>query len=90
MVKNVEDEELMHRVAHGDHRALSELYDRYSRPVFATGLRSLGDANLAEELVQDAFTNVRQEAASFDPSQASFATWLYRVTHDRIVDLARR
>src|SRR5918994_2619260 len=90
MVKNVEDEELMHRVAHGDHRALSELYDRYSRPVFATGLRSLGDANLAEELVQDAFTKVWQEAASFDPSRASFATCLYRVTHNRIVDLARR
>jgi RNA polymerase sigma-70 factor, ECF subfamily len=90
MVKNVEDEELVHRVALGDHRALSELYDRYSRPVFATGIRSLGDAHLAEELVQDAFTNVWQGAASFDPSRASFATWLYRITHNRVVDLARR
>ena len=58
MVKSIGDEELVHRVAQGDHRALSELYDRYSRPVYATGIRSLGDAQLAEELVQDAFTNV--------------------------------
>ena len=50
----------------------------------------MGDAYLAEELVQDAFTNVWQGAASFDPSRASFATWLYRVTRNRAVDLARR
>src|ERR671912_1526634 len=90
MVESIEDEELVQRVAQGDHRALSELYDRYSRPVFATGIKSLGDAHLAEELVQDAFTNVWQGAASFDPSRASFATWLYRITHNRVVDLARR
>jgi RNA polymerase sigma factor (sigma-70 family) len=86
----MEDEELVHRVAQGDERALSELYDRYSRPVYATGIRSLGDAHLAEELVQDAFTSVWRGAASFDPRRASFATWLYRVTRNRVVDLARR
>ena len=80
----------MHRVAQGDERALSELYDRYSRPVYATGIRSLRDAHLAEELVQDAFISVWRGAASFDPRRASFATWLYRVTHNRVIDLARR
>ena len=45
---------------------------------------------MAEELVQDAFTNVWQGAASFDPQKASFATWLYRITRNRAVDLARR
>src|SRR5918998_6847988 len=84
------DEELVGQVAQGYERALSELYDRYSRPVYATGVRLLGDAHLAEELVQDAFTKVWQAAASFDPSRASFATWLYRVTHNRAVDLNRR
>ena len=84
------DEELVGQVAQGNERALSELYDRYSRPVYATGVRLLGDPHLAEELVQDAFTSVWQAAASFDPSRASFATWLYRVTRNRAVDLYRR
>jgi RNA polymerase sigma factor (sigma-70 family) len=84
------DEELVGWVAQGDERALSELYDRYSRPVYATGIRLLGDAHLAEELVQDAFTNVWKAAASFDPRRASFATWLYRITRNRAVDLNRR
>ena len=90
VVKGMGDEELIRQVAQGDERALSELYDRYSRPVYATGVRLLGDVHLAEELVQDAFTNVWQAAASFDPSQASFATWLYRITRNRSVDLNRR
>jgi RNA polymerase sigma factor (sigma-70 family) len=89
-MKGVSDEELVGWVAQGDDRALSELYDRYSRPVYATGVRLLGDAHLAEELVQDAFTKVWQGAGSFDPSRASFATWLYRLTRNRAVDLARR
>jgi DNA-directed RNA polymerase specialized sigma24 family protein len=68
IVKGMGDEELVHQVAQGNERAFSELYDRYSRPVYATGVRLLGDAHLAEDLVQDAFTNVWQAAASFDPS----------------------
>ena len=89
-LKGMGDEELVGQVAKGDERALSELYDRYSRPVYATGVRLLGDAHLAEELVQDAFTNIWQGAASFDPQKASFATWLYRITRNRAVDLTRR
>ena len=36
------------------------------------------------------FTNVWRAAAAFDPSRPSFATWLYQVTRNRAVDLARR
>ena len=84
------DEDLVGLVAVGDERALSELYDRYSRPVYATGLRLLGDSQLAEELVQDAFTSVWRNAASFDHARAGFATWLYRIARNRATDLDRR
>lgn len=84
------DEDLVGLVAGGDEAALSELYDRYSRPVYATGMRLLGDAQLVEELVQDAFTSVWRSAASFDPTKASFATWLYRIARNRATDLDRR
>jgi RNA polymerase sigma-70 factor, ECF subfamily len=80
------DEDLVRLVAGGDERALSELYDRYSRPVYATGLRLLGDKQLAE----DAFTSVWRNAASFDQTRASFATWLYRIARNRATDMDRR
>ncbi len=89
-VRDAGDEDLIALVAGGDEQALSELYDRYSRPVYATGVRLLGDTQLAEDLVQDAFTSVWRSAASFDPARASFATWLYRIARNRATDLDRR
>lgn len=84
------DEALAGRVASGDEGALSELYDRYGGLVYASGLRYLGDATLAEDLVQDVFLAVWRNAKSFDPSRASFGTWIYRVARNRATDLDRR
>jgi len=39
----------MDRFRRGDHEAVRELYDLYSRPVFAIALRSLGDRVLADD-----------------------------------------
>ena len=89
-MKDTGDEALVRRVAGGDERAFLELYDRYSRPVYLTGVRLLGDAFLAEELVQDAFTRVWRRAKSFESERASFSTWLYRIARNRAVDLDRR
>jgi len=86
----VEDEVLVRRLALGDERALSGLYDRYAGLVYGTGMRYLGDRGTAEELVQDVFTSVWKNAGGFDPARASFATWLYRITRNRATDLIRR
>ncbi len=89
-LEGVADEVLILRVARGEGRALSELYDRYGGLVYGAGLRYLRDRTLAEDLVQDVFFSVWRNAASFDPSRASFATWVYRITRNRATDLARR
>ncbi|MCA1715806.1 MAG: sigma-70 family RNA polymerase sigma factor [Actinobacteria bacterium] len=90
-VRGATDEFLMSRVAgSGDEQALSELYDRYGGLIHGAGMRYLGDRTLAEDLVQDVFLSVWRNAAGFDRSRASFATWVYRITRNRITDLARR
>jgi RNA polymerase sigma-70 factor (ECF subfamily) len=90
-MSGVADEVLVRRVAGSrDEGAMSELYDRYSGLVYGMGVRYLGDRTLAEDLVQDVFTAVWRGAASFDPSRASFATWLFRIARNRATDLIRR
>ncbi len=90
-MNGVADEALMKRVAgSGDERAISELYDRYSGLVYGAGMRYLGDRTLAEDLTQDVFAAVWRSAGSFDPSRASFATWIFRITRNRATDLIRR
>ena len=89
-MERLADEVLVRRVASGDERALSGLYDRYAGLVYGTGMRYLGDRGTAEELVQDVFTSVWKNASGFDPARASFATWVYRITRNRATDLIRR
>ncbi len=89
-LEGVTDEILISQVSRGDERALSELYDRYGGLIYGAGIRYLGDRTLAEDLVQDVFFSVWRSAASFDPSKAGFATWVYHITRNRATDLIRR
>jgi RNA polymerase sigma-70 factor, ECF subfamily len=85
------DEQLMGRLSGpGVEAALSTLYDRYSRTVYGVGLKILGGRSLAEELVQDVFLKVWRSSGTFDPSRATFSTWLYRVTRSCALDLYRK
>jgi RNA polymerase sigma-70 factor (ECF subfamily) len=80
---------LMHRFQRGDPDAVRVLYLRYSRPVFAVALRSLGDRSLAEEVVQQTFVNAWRAAARFDPALDP-APWLYAIARRAAVDIYRR
>jgi RNA polymerase sigma-70 factor, ECF subfamily len=89
-MNDVADEVLVRKVAISeDGHALSELYDRYAGLTYGVGVRYLRDRALAEDLVQDVFTAVWRGAAGYDPSKASFTTWLYRITRNRATDLIR-
>ena len=90
-VAELSDEQLMARLDGPELEAtLSTLYDRYNRTVYAVGLKILGERSLAEELVQDVFLKVWRSSHTFDPSRASFSTWLYRVTRSAAIDLHRK
>jgi RNA polymerase sigma-70 factor, ECF subfamily len=85
------DEQLMARLTGPEvEAALSELYDRYSRTVYGVGIKILGDRSSAEEMVQEVFLKVWRSSGTFDPSRASFSTWLYRVTRSCALDLYRK
>jgi RNA polymerase sigma-70 factor (ECF subfamily) len=91
-VDELSDEQLMDRLDSPElDSALSELYDRYNRTVYGVGMKILGgDRSLAEELVQDVFLKVWRSSKTFNPSRASFSTWLYRVTRSAAIDLYRK
>jgi RNA polymerase sigma-70 factor (ECF subfamily) len=66
------------------------LYRTYGPELYGFAVNSLGDRQLAEEVVQDVFTRVWRHADSFDPSRASFRTWIYGIARNAIIDLKRR
>src|SRR4029453_3636213 len=73
------DEALMAAGAGGDASALSALYDRYERPTFNLILRLAGRRDVAEELMQEAFTRLWTTARLFRGERGSFKPWLFTI-----------
>jgi len=71
--------------AAGDAAAFDALYARHKGGVYRYLLRHCGHAGVADELFQDAWTSVIRARSSYVPS-ATFATWLYRIAHNRLID----
>ena len=74
---------------HGED-GMRTLYRTYGPELYGFAVNALGDRQLAEEVVQDVFTRVWRHADSFDPSRASFRTWIYGIARNAIIDLKRR
>ncbi len=83
------DEQLMARLGQGHEDALRELHRRYAPYLFALGRRMLSGTDDVEACVQDAFVNVWRHAARFDPSRASFKTWLVTIARRRFLQALR-
>ena len=85
------DDELIVRVVDRDHAALMALYDRHGRLAFALAYRILGDAQGAEEAVQDAFLQVWRRAETFDRGRGfGGRAWVLAIVRNRAIDGLRR
>ena len=84
------DDDLMRRVAGGDHDACRVLVDRHLGRIVAFAARTLGDPAEAEDVAQDAFLRLWAHAARWQPGAARLTTWLHRVALNLCLDRLRR
>lgn len=86
-----EEADLLARVAAGDRgEPLEELFRRYAGRLYGLGLGLLGDAGLAEELVQESFVRLWRQAPRFDPGRGTVGTFVFALARRIAVDLWRR
>lgn len=80
---------LLEQVAAGDHGAFEALYLQYRARVYGVVLTVLRDAAQAQEVTQEVFLQLWQQASRFNPARSSTATWIQHVAHARAVDRVR-
>src|ERR1700679_3639936 len=80
---------LVRRMAGGDRDALAELYDRLSKPLYATARHILNDAAEAQDVVHDVFLALWENAGSFDSSRGAAFSWAVTLTRNRAIDRPR-
>ena len=90
------DADLMRAYAAGEVRAFETLYTRHEKRLWRFVLRSVGNSATADELAQDVWLRVAQQAERYAPSAsrddlppARFTTWLFTIARNRVVDHLR-
>lgn len=82
---------ILERAASGDNAAWREVVERYGARVFAMAASRCRDPEAAEEVTQSVFATVAIKLGGGSYSERGrFEAWLFRVTMNRLRDLARR
>lgn len=86
---SLDDIPLLERIAKLDQAALSELYDRYARILYALSFKILGSVEEAEEVVLDVFSQVWRTAGHYNAKRGRVDTWLFMLARSRALDKLR-
>ncbi len=81
---------LLPRIAAGDQSAVPECLARYGGLVWTLARRRLGNAQDAEDAVQEVFVDLWRYADRFDPQVAEEITFVAMIARRRLIDGLRR
>ena len=87
--KHHDDSALAAKLAAQDPRALAVLYNRYFHLAYSVSVRIVGDPGKAEDVCQEVFLKLWNNAHRFDPARGSFRTWLVTAVRNRSIDYSR-
>ena len=85
----VEDLELVDRTLAGEPRAFEELVLRYQDRLYNAVVHTVGCAEEARDIVQEAFLSAYTKLSSFQRN-ASFYTWLFRIGFNASISFRRK
>jgi RNA polymerase sigma-70 factor (ECF subfamily) len=89
-VASVPDEVLMKDISHRRHDALTELYGRHSKRLRATIDGVVHEQAEADDVLQEIFLQVWEEAARYSPKAGKPLGWMVTIARRRAIDRLRR
>ncbi|MFT3880659.1 MAG: sigma-70 family RNA polymerase sigma factor [Gemmatales bacterium] len=84
------DEELLAGISRGEADSLASLYDRYAPRAYGLIFQFLQNQTDAEDVVQETFLQVWQQAGRFDSSKGKPAVWILMIARSRALDRLRK
>ncbi|MCX8256444.1 RNA polymerase sigma factor [Beijerinckiaceae bacterium RH AL1] len=88
--ERTELDSLLVAVADADRAAFRRLYDLTAPKLFATILRIVKVKASAEEILQDVYLRVWQNAGSYSPEAAPARVWMNSIARNRAIDVLRQ
>lgn len=84
------DQKLISGIASRDHGAFSTLYDRHAPRLLGLLVRWLRDRGDADDVLQDAFWHIWNNADQYDEARGLPIGWIVQIARSRATDLLRR
>lgn len=81
--------ELLQSVSHGNEPAFAEMYEMTHAYLYNVAFRVVGSAHHAEEVLQEAYLSIWQQAHRYQPHLGTAMTWLITVVRNQSVSLLR-
>ena len=78
------DNEIIDNVRSGEKHQYALIMSRYSDKAYSLSLRILGNAQDAEEALQDAFIRAYNSLSKFE-GRSKFSTWFYRIVYNTCI-----
>jgi RNA polymerase sigma-70 factor (ECF subfamily) len=86
----VADESLMKAISRRDPHALAQLYDRYASVLKALIIRVVHDEAEADDLLQEIFMQVWQQAKNYSTKKGKPLGWIVTLSRRRAIDRLRK
>jgi len=85
-----QEQTLVSRAIDGDADAFGTLYSRHLDAIYRHVYFRVADVPLAEDLTEEVFVRAWTALPNYKPQGHRFASWLYRIAHNLIVDHYRK
>lgn len=85
----MQEEQLIKRILDGEPEQFAQLVTEHQHRVFSTAMGLLHNHSDAEDITQDVFLEAFRSLSSFR-KDSSFATWLYRITVNKSLNLLKK
>ncbi len=84
------EKEVVSRAVKGDGQAFAQLYEENFDRIYRYVYLRLGNQAEAEDLSQEVFAKAFEAMGSYKWRNLPFASWLFRIAHNQIVDFLRK
>jgi RNA polymerase sigma-70 factor (ECF subfamily) len=82
--------ELIQRARSADPQALSAIYEHFAQGIFRYIYYRVGDVETARDVQSEVFLRMLEGIEHYEDRGWSISAWLYRIAHDRTIDVLRR
>ena len=88
--ENENDAQIIQSVLEGNADALEKLIYRHQAWIYNIALKMVFDPDDAEDVTQEILLKIISHLSGYDPSKASFRTWLYRIVANHVINMKNR